>query len=161
MLFRSSSPSTAVTTREVPHGKPAEAITVVEEFYAGIALKGTRDSFEKAFGVPGEGLLRRVGAPEDGQRRAALELATRKARHVSEELFEVRVCKTCHEVSREAGAWTVAPIHANRRWMPHASFDHSRHGQVKCGACHDAAASKKSADVSMPKIGRASCRERV
>jgi hypothetical protein len=147
----------AVTAREVPHGKPLEAITVVEEFYAGLALKGTRDSFEKAFGVPGEGLLRRAGAPEDSQRRAALELATRKARHVSEELFEVRVCKTCHEVAREAGGWRVAPIRANRSWMPHARFDHRAHGQVKCADCHDVANSKKSSDVAMPAIAK--CRE--
>lgn len=147
----------AVTARQVPHGKPQDAVTVVEEFYSALALKGTRDSFEKAFGVPGEGLLRRAGAPEDGQRRAALELATRKARHVSEELFEVRVCKACHDVSREEGAWKVAPIRANASWMPHARFDHGSHRQVKCADCHDVATSKRSSDVAMPKIAK--CRE--
>src|ERR1700704_2069053 len=88
----------AVTRREVPHGNPAEAVTVIEEFYANIALNGVRDSFQKAFGVPGEGLLRRAGDPTPGERQDALGLASRKAKRVSGELFEVRVCKTCHEI---------------------------------------------------------------
>ncbi|HEX5130267.1 MAG TPA: hypothetical protein VFV90_11000, partial [Usitatibacter sp.] len=84
----------AVTTREVPHGKPAEALVVIEEFYANLALQGLPDSFQKAFGVPGEGLLRRVGEPSAEQRENALRLARRKAKQVGEEMFEVRVCKT-------------------------------------------------------------------
>ncbi|HUP30294.1 MAG TPA: hypothetical protein VM122_08995, partial [Usitatibacter sp.] len=88
----------AVTAREVPHGKPAAAITVIEEFYATLALRGVRDSFQKAFGVPGEGLLRRAGEPSADERRGALALASRKAKQVGEELFQVRVCATCHEV---------------------------------------------------------------
>jgi predicted CXXCH cytochrome family protein len=148
----------AVTTREVPHGKAAAAVTVIDEFYANLALRGVRDSFQKAFGAPGEGLLRRVGEPTPDERREALGLASRKAKQVSEELFEVRVCKTCHEVSR-AGAfdWKIAPVRANNSWMPHARFDHKSHGQVKCGDCHDVAASKQSADVAMPSIDK--CRD--
>src|SRR6185369_9134214 len=73
----------AVTSREVPHGKPADAVTVIDEFYSSLALKGTADSFQKAFGVPGEGLLRRVGEPSPGARQAALALATRKSRQVA------------------------------------------------------------------------------
>src|SRR3954464_7585591 len=38
----------AVTTREVPHGKVADALTVIEEFYGNLALRGTADSFQKA-----------------------------------------------------------------------------------------------------------------
>src|SRR6185503_9541720 len=113
----------AVTTREVPHGKPGDAVTVIEEFYANIALKGVRDSFEKAFGVPGEGLLRRVGEPAPEARSAALALASRKAAQVTKELFEVRVCKTCHAIG-PAPEWRIAPIQATHRWMPAAQFDH-------------------------------------
>jgi predicted CXXCH cytochrome family protein len=99
----------AVTTREVPHGKPAEAQVMIEEFYANLALNGVRDSFQKAFGVPGEGLLRRVGEPGSAERQSALALAQRKARKVSEEMFEVRVCKTCHAVTREKGRLAHRP----------------------------------------------------
>ena len=77
---------------------PPSAVTVIEEFYANLALNGVPDSFQKAFGVPGEGLLRRVGEPDTAQRQGALRLASLKAKQVAADLFEVRVCKTCHDV---------------------------------------------------------------
>lgn len=147
----------AVTTREVPHGKPAEALTVIEEFYATLALRGEPDSFQKAFGVPGAGLLRRVGEASSSERQSALALASKKARQVGEELFEVRVCKTCHAVSRDGGAWKIAAIRPNHAWMPRANFDHKVHLHVKCAGCHEVAASKKASDVAMPAIAK--CRE--
>jgi predicted CXXCH cytochrome family protein len=147
----------AVTTREVPHGNPAEAMTVIEEFYATLALRGVRDSFQKAFGVPGEGLLRRAGEPDAAERGGALRLASRKARQVGEEMFTVRVCVTCHAVARDAGTWRVAPIRANHQWMPHARFDHKSHAQTPCADCHDVARSKDATDVALPAIAK--CRE--
>jgi len=151
----------AVSAREVPHGRPAEAVTVVREFYANLALNGVRDSFEKAFGVPGEGLLRRTGEPTPAERQVALGLAARKAAHVSEEIFEIRLCRTCHEILREEGPagmeWNIAKVRANNAWMPHARFDHRSHAQSKCADCHDVAKSKRSADVAMPRIE--GCRE--
>jgi predicted CXXCH cytochrome family protein len=151
----------AVTTREVPHGKPADAATVIEEFYANLALNGTPDSFQKAFGVPGEGLLRRVGEPDTSQRENALRIASRKAAAVTADLFEVRVCTTCHAVSKygPAGAaqWSVAKVRLANSWMPHAVFDHKAHAASKCADCHDVAGSKKSSDVDMPTIDK--CRE--
>jgi predicted CXXCH cytochrome family protein len=149
----------AVTTREVPHGKPADAAAVIEEFYANLALKGVPDSFQKAFGVPGEGLLRRVGDPSPAERQNALRLASRKSQQVTKELFEVRVCKTCHQVSRpkDGQDWAIAPVRASNVWMPHARFDHKSHASSKCGDCHATASSKKSSDLSMPTIDN--CRE--
>jgi predicted CXXCH cytochrome family protein len=153
----------AVTTREVPHGKPGEALVVLEEFYANLALQGIPDSFQKAFGVAGEGLLRRVGEPSAAERENALRLARRKARQVGEEMFEVRVCKTCHAVARgpthspTAPEWRIAPVRANSHWMPQARFNHKAHTQVKCAQCHAVAESKRATDVSMPPI--ATCRE--
>ena len=147
----------AVTTREVPHGKPAEALTVIEEFYSNIALKGMPDSFRKAFGRPGEGLLRRAGEPSAEERRGALALASRRAKQVGDELFQVRVCVTCHEVTRVKEEWRVAPVRAATSWMPQARFDHKAHAQTPCADCHDVARSKKAADISLPTI--ATCRE--
>ncbi len=146
----------AVTSREVPHGKPAEAVTVISEFYASLALNGVKDSFEKAFGVPGEGLLRRVGQPSESERRVALALAKRKAERVAVDLFEVRVCNACHEVEREdashGGAWKVAPVRIAVRWMPQARFSHKTHAQSKCADCHDVDRSMDSSDVAIPAI---------
>ena len=156
----------AVTTRQVPHGKPADALVMIEEFYANLALQGRPDSFQKAFGVPGEGLLRRVGEPSREQRENALKLAQRKAKQVGEEMFEVRVCKTCHVITRsitpsqartEAAHLRIEPVRATTAWMPHARFSHKAHPHVKCVECHQVATSKKATDVAMPAIGR--CRE--
>ena len=81
-------------------------------------------------------------------------MAAKKAAQVSEEIFEVRVCRTCHEILREEGpagmAWNIAKVRANNAWMPHARFDHKSHAQSKCADCHDVAKSKRSADVAMP-----------
>lgn len=147
----------AVTSREVPHGKPAEAATVISEFYASLALNGVKDSFERAFGVPGEGLLRRVGQPSEPQRRVALALAKRKAERVAADLFEVRVCNTCHEVARKDAAWSIAPVRIAGRWMPQARFNHKSHAQSQCADCHDVARSMESSDVAIPEIE--TCRE--
>jgi predicted CXXCH cytochrome family protein len=151
----------AVTSREVPHGRPAEAVNVVYDFYASLALNGVKDSFEKAFGVPGEGLLRRVGRPSESQRRVALQLAQRKAERVVTELFEVRVCSTCHDVEREDAkgrpAWSIAPVSIAARWMPQARFSHRSHAQTDCEDCHDVADSSDSSDVAIPDID--TCRE--
>jgi predicted CXXCH cytochrome family protein len=143
----------AVSAREVPHGKPADVVAMIDEFYASLALRGVRDSFQKAFGVPGEGLLRRTGAPSAAEREDALRLATRKAHQVAEELFEVRVCKTCHDVTRiQPMDWRIAPVRTVNRWMPKAQFDHRSHAQTPCADCHDVARSKSANDVAMPGI---------
>lgn len=142
----------AVSSREVPHGDAREAAQVIDEFYASLALRGAPDSFQKAFGVPGEGLLRRVGEPNDAQRRNALALAEQKARRVARDLFEVRVCKTCHTVTPEAAGWAIEPVKLARRWMPHARFDHRAHAQTPCVKCHEVRQSKRSSDVAMPAI---------
>jgi predicted CXXCH cytochrome family protein len=153
----------AVTQRQAPHGDPAAAVAMIDEFYASLALRGVPDSFQKAFGVPGEGLLRRVGEPDAAARENALRLASRKSRAVAIDLVEVRVCKTCHAVSRNAGpasaspSWSIAPVRAWNRWMPHAQFDHAAHAQSKCADCHDVSRSKSLHEVAMPTIGQ--CRE--
>ncbi len=148
----------AVTSREVPHGDPAAAATVVEEFYANLALKGTPDSFQRAFGVPGQGILRRAGEPSATERQGALVLAARKAKRVTAEMVEVRTCNTCHRVTRAGeGEWKVAPVRAVHAWMPHARFDHKSHAQSKCGDCHASERSKAATDISMPTIS--TCRE--
>jgi hypothetical protein len=147
----------AVTSREVPHGKPAEAVAIISDFYASLALNGVKDSFEKAFGVPGEGLLRRVGQPSESQRKVALDLAKRKADRVAADLFEVRVCSTCHAVGTGDAGWIIAPVRVASRWMPHARFDHRSHAQSKCADCHDVARSMDSGDIAIPDIE--TCRE--
>ena len=151
----------AVTTRQVPHGSAADAVAAVREFYSDLALTGTRDSFQAAFAMPGEGLLRRPGQPTAEAREAALRVARAKSDKVTRELFERRVCKECHVVRRadtEKGPeWEIAKVRINHTWMPGARFSHASHATEKCSSCHDVEKSKTSRDVAMPKIDR--CQE--
>lgn len=150
----------AVTTRQVPHGSARDAKVVVQEFYANLALNGTRDSFSKAFGIDDVGLLKRVGNPEP-LRTQVLSMARTKADKVAEELFEIRTCNLCHAVTRvnldDGPDWQVAKIRPNHMWMPQARFDHKTHELAKCDDCHKVRESKVSADVAMPNID--GCRE--
>jgi len=69
-------------------------------------------------------------------------------------------CSLCHVVeAAPAGATPrIAPARVPDIWMPHARFDHARHTQVACVACHAATTSVLTTDVLMPaKATCASC----
>ena len=95
------------------------------------------------------------------RRDSRIAASGRRSGQVAEELFEGRVCRTCHEITQQDGPdgvqWGVAEVRQNHRWMPQARFDHKSHAQSKCADCHDVAKSKRSADVAMPTIE--GCRE--
>lgn len=153
----------ALTSREVPHGAISDVAQTVREFYSDLALNGTADSFSKAFGTPGVGLLRRAGRAE-ADRPVVLALARAKAEKVTQELIEVRTCTTCHMITRNETEvdgerrldWRMAPIRQHHTWMPKARFSHKAHEVAQCSECHASAQSGKATDVSMPAIE--SCR---
>ncbi len=81
-----------------------------------LALHGVPDSFQKAFGVPGEGLLRRVGEPTPAERESALRLAIAQgARGRGRPRRGARVQDVPRGRARSAArgaldaVWTVAP----------------------------------------------------
>jgi predicted CXXCH cytochrome family protein len=150
------------TARQVPHGKVADVIATVQEYYAQAALTDAPIDVVLEDGIKRPGV--RVG---ETRRQAALEWANTKAEKVTQELFEVRVCFECHQIKRgesaadpaanPAARWEIAPIAITQHWLPKARFPHSRHDTYKCTSCHDVAGSKKSADISIPDIKN--CRE--
>jgi len=157
----------AVTSRQVPHGSVEDAWLLLQEFYANVSLANIAvDTVD-----PGA-IKRQVPAASeaivtDEQRRRAIAFARHKAQQVGADLFEKRVCVTCHEVRRNdaaaqgdvsAAPWTVTPVHVARTWLPHGRFDHAKHktAQSDCKDCHRAERSHKSSDVLIPDI--ASCR---
>ena len=146
------------TTRQVPHGKVADVISTLQEYYAKAALTGTPIDVVVEDGIKRPG--QRVG---ETRREAALVWANSKAEKITQELFEVRVCFECHQIKRgESGAeaanrWLIAPIAVTRHWLPKARFPHSQHDTYKCASCHDVVGSKKSADIAIPDIKN--CRE--
>ncbi len=146
------------TTRQVPHGKVADVMATLQEYYAQAALTDAPIDVVLEDGIKRPG--QRVG---ETKREAALSWANSKAEKITQELFEVRVCFECHQIKRgEANAepamrWLIAPIAVTQHWLPKARFPHSRHDTYKCGSCHDVAGSKKSADIAIPDIKN--CRE--
>ncbi len=146
------------TTRQVPHGKVADVMATLQEYYAQAALTDAAIDVVLEDGIKRPG--QRVG---ETKREAALSWANSKAEKITQELFEIRVCFECHQIKRgEANAepamrWLIAPIAVTQHWLPKARFPHSRHDTYKCGSCHDVAGSKKSADIAIPDIKN--CRE--
>jgi hypothetical protein len=146
----------AVTTRQVPHASPREVMTTLREFYSAISLGEVPVDV-----ITIEGMLRQPpGKPDPQQRRRAEQWVEEKSLAIGRELFEVRVCQTCHEVGFDADAtdvpWSIAPVTANPHWLPQARFDHASHGSFSCGDCHAAATSTASSDINLPDI--ATCR---
>jgi hypothetical protein len=146
----------AVTTRQVPHGKVADVMTTLREFYGSQSIAETPIDVATV-----DGLLRR---PEKGQAKVdqtrADIWARQKANAIASDLFEVRVCKTCHEVTRTQddllAPWKITPVNITQHWLPKNNFSHSQHSNTQCTTCHNTAKSKSSKDISIPDIG--SCR---
>ncbi len=70
-------------------------------------------------------------------------------------------CAYCHG---DAVNWSGAdglpqfdPPQVRERWLGHARFSHDRHRMLNCRECHDAQASKDTADLLLPSIG--SCQQ--
>jgi predicted CXXCH cytochrome family protein len=142
----------AVTTRQVPHGKVADVMTSLREFYGSQSIGQTPIDVATI-----DGLLRR---PANGQAKAqqtrADIWAKQKANAIASDLFEVRVCKTCHEVTRTENdllaPWKITPVNITQHWLPKNSFAHNQHSNSQCATCHNTASSKSSRDISIPDI---------
>lgn len=146
-----------VTSRQVPHDRVEKVMTAVTEFYAQAALTDTPiDVVLDAASIrqparPGE----RVS---DVRRQAALTWATDKAEKITREIFEVRVCFQCHQITPVAAngtapaTWQIAPVAITQHWLPKSRFPHRQHNTTECGKCHEVGTSKTSADIAIPGI---------
>jgi hypothetical protein len=140
--------------RVVPHGQPQAAVDMLVEYYSARYLEG----FGGALPLPGDRPRpgRALGADE---RALALSRARERAALVARDVFERRVCVTCHVVDRVGdGAWVVRPVALTEAWFPEARFDHGDHGTTltPCATCHQAGKSADARDILMPTI--ADCR---
>jgi hypothetical protein len=154
-----------VSSRQVPHGSAEGVMLMLREFYASAALGTTPLEVTTV-----DGLLQRPGRRAvDVRQETAKDWANEQALRVATDLFEVRVCVVCHEVTRANLAapggvpvsvgvpFKITPVFLTQRWLPKARFEHDKHAAVACVDCHAVTTSKTSADVSMPDIGK--CRE--
>jgi cytochrome c1 len=141
----------AVTQRQVPHGNEQEVMNTLREFYAGLSI-GDKDVDV----VTVDGLLRRPQAAQPKQtQQQASQWALRKSNVIAKELFEVRVCSTCHQVNASANPevpWKITPVVITQHWLPKARFEHSQHSASECSACHSVKNSKSSNDIAIPDL---------
>jgi predicted CXXCH cytochrome family protein len=156
----------AVTTRQVPHGSVDDALLTIQEFYASIALNNI------PVDVVNLGAIRREipnlppGELTEEERQRALAWVKKKTKQIGKDLFEMRVCIVCHDVTRVAGppvaagvapTWRVTPVRIADVWLPKSRFDHQKHRTYKCADCHDVLHSHSSTDIVIPDI--ANCRK--
>lgn len=154
---------------ELPHGKPCEAMFVIEDFYAR-AQSGDPTLMPKrrelALRLPErEQPQEPAGAPCTGPsyvcagKRAAAEIEHQFAPHGSG-------CVSCHEIN-DTGAsdihnrFRVLPVRLTYDYFPSTHFRHKDHlvqkdltGDAACLSCHKAKESKLSSDVMIPDIGK-------
>ncbi len=159
------------SSRQVPHGKIADVIATVREHYALAALGSNLGSNLGPNAVtnvpaPFNAVEYQRGAKEEVTPAApqrTLAWATSKASQINREIFEVRLCFTCHEISKtkstadDVARWQITPIVITQHWLPKARFPHTAHATEKCSSCHDVAKSKLSNDIAIPTIEN--CRE--
>jgi predicted CXXCH cytochrome family protein len=140
-----------------PHGKPEAVHAFVQQALLAYIQKNPGDINKP------DTALRRVPlnfprAPEPPARNAQ-EWVTRRLA-ADERLLWNKTCVECHEVETTASAGpspgraVSLPVYAQtsmrKQWMTRAAFDHSPHLMVKCGDCHAAQGSTKTADVLLP-----------
>ena len=136
--------------RQVTHGKPKVVLRELREFYAARALEGGVVEPTAPAAVrrrPGTSL----SVPE---RKEALEWSRERAVRAAAYMFSASQCGTCHVVVKgdKPSDWTVRPVRLTERWQPKSVFNHAKHSDMQCADCHQAAESKVSADVLLPKI---------
>ncbi len=150
------------TDRQVPHGNVEDVLATVNEFYAQAVLADTPIDvvFNEGARRPGE----RLNVADPAKRLAALAWATKKGDAISQELMEVRVCFTCHEIKRvtvgegsdqknaPTQTWRVQPIAVTQHWLPKSRFPHIQHNPYECKECHQVEKSKTSADIAIPDL---------
>ncbi len=145
--------------RVVPHGKLEHVLYTLTEYYGNQALLGNIKDPNAPRVVqnrrrPGQQLTR-------AERKAAFDWAANKALVVGEDLFEGRVCSSCHDVTRVRSdyppKWDIAPVKLADTWFPKAKFTHQKHETMECTDCHDASKSEDSMDVLIP--GIENCRQ--
>lgn len=124
---------TAWGAQRLPHGDDELVRATVGAFYDKAATGSAAPRRR-----PGESAPR--GAPQSA---AALV----------DEVFDKRLCITCHDVVREPGKPPqTRPTQLQQSWLVQAHFTHAPHGWVQCADCHAAAASTQASDLLLPSI---------
>jgi len=148
------------TGRELPHGKPAQAIAIIQDFFVkkAAAPPGTT--------APPRHLPNRVEPPPCTGNPYDCGLS--RARFEVELAFVLKdgTCRLCHAVT-DTGApslidrFRVIPVRLQSAFFTLAYFPHRAHevlgkltGDKACESCHGTRSSTRSADLMIPPIGK-------
>ena len=143
---------------QLPHGNVAAASSLLQGYYARLALRGGVGDTGAPAAVAGYRLPNQELS--SGERQAALAWADSKAAAVAKEVFSYRLCVTCHQVRTAVGSdppWQLAPVVQQQHWFSSAAFSHAPHMTMSCDSCHAVRRSNSNTEVLMPKI--AECRK--
>jgi predicted CXXCH cytochrome family protein len=151
-------------TRQLPHGRPLEAMLVIEDYFA---RKFSEPAPSAVHSVP----QRRLPDQEKPTTVAAdictgppSLCASRRAAAEIENQFAGRGCVSCHTVTDNHAKdihdrFQVLPIRLTYDYFAEVRFSHKAHaiqkdlaGDDACVSCHTALKSKESSDVMIPDI---------
>ncbi len=151
-------------TRQLPHGKPLDAIYVIEDYFA-------RKYSDPTLPVKKSTQARRLpdkeiptDAPVDVCTGPTYLCANRRAAAEVENQFAGRGCVSCHQVNDSHAKdiherFQVLPVHLTQDYFEKARFNHRAHavqknltGDAACQSCHKAKDSTDSMQVMIPDI---------
>lgn len=137
--------------RQVPHAEPDQVLQRLREYFSRRFIEDRPGRFEVELEQP--------GAPPavDVLQEEGSDWVDQRTRQTASDVFERRVCTTCHKVTRtrtdDGPDWSIRPVKLNNDfWMHSARFSHAEHDNTRCGECHEAATSKQAGDILMPRI---------
>lgn len=151
-------------TRQLPHGRPLDAMYVIEDYFARkysdptLPVKKTT----QARRLPDEEIP--TDTPVDVCTGPTYICANRRAAVEIENQFAGRGCVSCHVVADSHAKdihdrFQVIPVHLTQDYFASARFNHRAHsvqkdltGDAACLSCHKAKDSKDSSVVMIPDI---------
>jgi predicted CXXCH cytochrome family protein len=159
----------AQTSRQLPHGKPRDAILLIQDYYARRVIDphppaaAQTESFQRRR-LPGEADSLLFEDTADVCKAATFDCAMQRANAQIDKQFNVRGCKSCHAINDTHAAnvldrYQVLPIRLTYDYFPHTHFSHRSHavqkgktGDEACESCHSATTNEKSTTVMIPDL---------
>ena len=135
----------------VPHAETDQVIESLRSYFSRRFIEDRPGRFQVDLNRPGSpsavGMLQQEG----------LAWVERRTRESAREIFERRVCETCHKVENTGNSeqpdWRITPVNINRDYWRHSTrFSHEKHDHRDCGECHEADRSEQAGDVLLPDI---------
>jgi predicted CXXCH cytochrome family protein len=150
----------AAPDRQLPHGKPRDAILLIQDYYVRQAVDPR----------PTTSVVQRRRLPDEQVEAEAvcsgpaLSCAQRRAQTEIDNQFKTKGCASCHHVTDTHSSdvldrFLVAPVRLTRDYFPDVHFSHRAHavqndksGDAACLSCHAVQKSTSSADLFIPNL---------